>query len=70
MSTVTPRKIDVYDFIQPPVCTSCGRIIHPSERGAVAFYCPNCGQQLIWRCAKCRSQGTPYKCPNCGFEGP
>jgi Predicted Zn-ribbon RNA-binding protein with a function in translation len=36
----------------------------------VAFYCPNCGKALIWRCEKCRKQGTPYRCPNCGFVGP
>jgi predicted RNA-binding Zn-ribbon protein involved in translation (DUF1610 family) len=69
VAAVVPRKIDVYDPVQPPVCSSCGRIIHPGER-AVAFYCPNCGKALIWRCARCRRQGTPYKCPYCGFEGP
>lgn len=69
MSAVEPRRIDVYDPIQPPLCTSCGRIIHPSEKATV-FYCPNCGKALIWRCQVCRRQGSTYVCPNCGFEGP
>ncbi len=69
MSTVPVRKLDIYDPIQPPVCTSCGRIIHPTETATV-FYCPNCGVAVIRRCARCRAQGTPYTCPNCGFTGP
>ncbi|MGC9071526.1 MAG: zinc finger domain-containing protein [Acidilobus sp.] len=69
MSVAVIKKVDMLDTVQPPVCTSCGRIIHPKER-AVAFYCPNCGKALIWRCSKCRKQGTPYRCPNCGFIGP
>jgi len=69
VAAVTPRRIDVYDSIQPPICSSCGRIIHPGEKATV-FYCPNCGKAIIWRCQRCRRQGTPYKCPYCGFEGP
>jgi len=65
----TVRRIDLYDRVQPPVCTSCGRLVHPSER-AVSFYCPSCGQVIIWRCSRCRAQGFPYTCPSCGFEGP
>jgi len=69
LSTIQIRKMDVYDNINPPICTSCGKIIAPGEK-AVAFVCPNCGQAIIWRCSKCRAQGTPYVCPNCGFKGP
>ncbi|MEB3764980.1 MAG: zinc finger domain-containing protein [Desulfurococcales archaeon] len=69
MSTIEIRKMDVYDNVNPPICTSCGRIVAPGEK-AVAFLCPNCGQAVIWRCSKCRAQGTQYKCPNCGFIGP
>ncbi len=64
-----PRRIDVYDDVKPPRCTSCGRIIEPHSR-AVHFMCPNCGAYEIWRCEKCRVQATQYKCPNCGFVGP
>jgi len=64
-----PRKIDVYDEVKPPRCTSCGRLIEPHSR-AVHFKCPNCGTYEIWRCERCRIQATQYKCPNCGFIGP
>lgn len=62
-------KIDMYDKVQPPTCTSSGKMVNPSEKG-VSFYCPNCGVFLIWRCEKERVQGITYRCPNCGFEGP
>ncbi|MCD6509439.1 MAG: DUF1610 domain-containing protein [Thermoprotei archaeon] len=52
-----------------PLCSSCRKPILPSERG-VRFLCPNCGEVVIWRCAKCRKLVIPYRCPKCGFEGP
>ncbi|MEM3427380.1 MAG: zinc finger domain-containing protein [Nitrososphaerales archaeon] len=55
--------------IQLPTCTSCNKPITPGEE-AVKFYCPECGAVLIWRCEKCRIFFRPYKCVNCGFEGP
>jgi len=63
------RRIDIYDYVQPPTCISCGKLIVAGER-AVSFYCPQCGVAVIWRCSKCRSQITRYTCPNCGFTGP
>lgn len=64
-----PRRIDIYDSVNPPVCSSCGTLLDPLTRG-VSFYCPNCGVAVIWRCNKCRGQVTEYTCPNCGFTGP
>jgi predicted RNA-binding Zn-ribbon protein involved in translation (DUF1610 family) len=52
-----------------PSCTSCNRPIMPGEN-AVKFFCPNCGQVLIWRCEKDRKFSREYKCINCGFIGP
>ncbi len=49
-------------------CTSSGTVI--SGRGATHFPCPSCGQATIGRCARCRDQSVPYRCPNCGFLGP
>ncbi len=63
------RLAAIVETTTPPTCSSCGRLISPTERG-VAFYCPNCGRVLIWRCNKCRKLTIKYKCPNCGFEGP
>jgi len=54
---------------KPPTCTSCNRNITPGM-DAVKFYCPNCGDMLIWRCEICRKLARPYKCVKCGFEGP
>ncbi|MEM2022001.1 MAG: zinc finger domain-containing protein [Zestosphaera sp.] len=59
----------IIEAATPPVCGSCGRLITPREK-AVKFLCPNCGVVVIWRCSKCRDLSNPYKCPNCGFEGP
>ncbi len=59
----------VIESATPPICNSCGRVIPPHERG-VKFLCPNCGAVIIWRCRKCRVLAKPYRCPNCGFEGP
>lgn len=52
-----------------PLCTSCNKPVKPGER-ATKFLCPNCHEALIWRGEKCRKFSRPYKCPNCGFEGP
>ena len=54
---------------KPPVCSSCGKVITTFEK-ATKFYCPNCGEVLIWRCEKCRKFARPYTCPKCGFTGP
>ncbi|MEO2154504.1 MAG: zinc finger domain-containing protein [Nanoarchaeota archaeon] len=50
------------------ICVSCKvKIINDTR--ATKFPCPECGT-IIVRCGKCRKMGIPYKCPNCGFEGP
>jgi hypothetical protein len=54
---------------KPPRCTSCHKPILPGDE-MTSFYCPQCGQVLIWRCSKCRKGAVRYKCVNCGFEGP
>lgn len=63
------KQLSIYEQAEMPVCSSCGRPIHPREK-AVSFYCPRCGEVLIWRCYRCRRLGVTYKCPKCGFEGP
>ena len=68
MAARAPR-IDMYDPVKPPRCTSCGRLIEPGST-AVSFPCPGCGEVVIWRCSKCRRQGSTYVCPSCGFTGP
>ncbi|UCH70967.1 MAG: DUF1610 domain-containing protein [Candidatus Bathyarchaeota archaeon] len=55
--------------ISVPTCTSCHRIIAPGTE-ATKFSCPSCGDIIIWRCAKCRKFGRPYRCPKCQFTGP
>lgn len=55
--------------LQMPICTSCNRPIPPGT-DATKFPCPNCGEIIIWRCAKCRKFGRTYRCPSCGFVGP
>ncbi|MFQ5969954.1 MAG: zinc finger domain-containing protein [Nitrososphaerales archaeon] len=52
-----------------PVCTSCSRTVMPNDE-CVKFYCPNCGDVLMWRCESCREFARQYICPNCRFEGP
>ena len=32
--------------------------------------CPKCGKSKIVRCQQCRKTAKPYKCEECGFEGP
>lgn len=48
-------------------CMSCGIPLMGID--SVKFPCPDCGE-VISRCNRCRKQSNPYKCPNCGFEGP
>jgi predicted RNA-binding Zn-ribbon protein involved in translation (DUF1610 family) len=50
-------------------CTSCN-INVISEQDWVKFPCPNCGEEIIVRCSRCRRLGVRYKCKKCGFEGP
>ncbi|MEM1928274.1 MAG: zinc finger domain-containing protein [Acidilobaceae archaeon] len=69
MSRAESKSIAIYDTVNPPLCSSCGKPISAKNPG-VSFSCPNCGLVVIWRCDKCRIQGNTYKCPNCGFEGP
>jgi len=49
-------------------CNSCGIVLHGT--GTTTFLCPSCGKSTIGRCARCRDQSVPYKCPECGFKGP
>jgi len=37
-----------------PECTGCNREIS-QEGGAVSFECPECGEEVIWRCKRCRN---------------
>ncbi len=74
LSAVSTVEIAMASFevemeLEMPVCSSCNRPIAPYERG-IKFYCPNCGESIIWRCPKCRKLVVPYKCVKCGFEGP
>lgn len=59
----------VIEAATPPVCSSCGKLVSPKEKG-IKFLCPNCGSVTIWRCKMCRDLGVKYVCPKCGFEGP
>ncbi|HEY4699061.1 MAG TPA: zinc finger domain-containing protein [Nitrososphaerales archaeon] len=52
-----------------PSCTSCNRPIMPNEKSS-KFQCPECGNNILWRCEKCRTFSREYRCVNCGFEGP
>ena len=36
----------------------------------VIFKCPQCGEDTIIRCGRCKKLSRPYKCPKCSFEGP
>ena len=62
-------RLSLREETEPPVCSSCGKLLHPKERGT-QFYCPNCGQVVITRDNGCRKGVVTYVCPNCGFEGP
>ena len=55
--------------ISLPVCNGCNRHIMPGDNN-VKFICPECPDELIWRCGSCREAAAPYKCESCGFSGP
>ncbi|MCH2403673.1 MAG: zinc finger domain-containing protein [Nitrososphaerales archaeon] len=57
------------DQIELPTCTSCNRPIIPGEL-SVKFQCPNCNENTVWRCSKCRKFSRLYACSDCSFEGP
>jgi predicted RNA-binding Zn-ribbon protein involved in translation (DUF1610 family) len=40
------------------------------EVGAVRFKCPSCGKTEVIRVKHDRKIAAPYKCKECGFEGP
>ncbi|MBN2067287.1 MAG: RNA-binding protein [Candidatus Diapherotrites archaeon] len=48
------------------VCSTCNR----ESQDYVEFRCPKCGKTRIVRCENCRKTAKPYKCEECGFEGP
>jgi len=39
--------------ISLPKCSCCHRHVMPNDK-SVKFNCPNCGEDLIWRCQSCR----------------
>ncbi|MCI4361442.1 MAG: zinc finger domain-containing protein [Thermoplasmata archaeon] len=49
-------------------CSSCGMAL--AGKGAAHFPCPDCGEAILGRCARCRDQSVAYTCPKCGFVGP
>ena len=55
--------------ISLPTCNGCNRPIMPNDK-CVKFNCPECGNDLIWRCSSCRQAAISYTCPSCGFIGP
>ena len=48
-------------------CTSCGKEVTDDY---VEFKCPECGEEKIRRCNRCRSKSSKYRCSECGFQGP
>lgn len=50
-------------------CISC-KVKITNMVGSVRFQCPNCSKYEIVRCRRCREISSPYKCPECSFEGP
>ena len=55
--------------ISLPVCIGCNKHIMPGDKN-VKFNCPECNNELIWRCGSCREAAAPYSCKSCGFSGP
>ncbi|MBI3412631.1 MAG: RNA-binding protein [Candidatus Aenigmarchaeota archaeon] len=51
------------------LCTTCGSSVVYAGT-FVEFLCPNCNQDLIRRCEKCKNLSNNYKCSKCGFMGP
>ncbi|MCJ7450831.1 MAG: zinc finger domain-containing protein [Candidatus Nanohaloarchaeota archaeon QJJ-9] len=50
-------------------CTTCGANLE-AEDSFVIFPCPDCGEEKIARCERCKKIGNEYECDNCGFTGP
>jgi predicted RNA-binding Zn-ribbon protein involved in translation (DUF1610 family) len=50
-------------------CVTCS-VNLSTVKGSIRFKCPNCGEEDIYRCSKCRKSSKPWKCAKCGFEGP
>ncbi|MFL2958787.1 MAG: zinc finger domain-containing protein [Candidatus Thalassarchaeaceae archaeon] len=48
-------------------CTASGLPLVDAK--STSFPCPTCGY-AIGRSRRCRLQGVPYICPECGFQGP
>jgi Zn-ribbon RNA-binding protein len=48
-------------------CTTCNKIVAEEK---TEFKCPSCGKETIIRCDSCKESVKPYKCKECGFEGP
>ncbi|MFH0890226.1 MAG: zinc finger domain-containing protein [Candidatus Aenigmatarchaeota archaeon] len=51
------------------LCGTCGSVLAYAET-FVEFPCPNCGDEVISRCKKCKDLSNKYKCSKCGFIGP
>jgi len=50
-------------------CSSCGENL-VGQKDFVKFKCPDCGEEEIIRCRRCRNLSVSYKCGKCGFDGP
>ncbi|MBT86688.1 MAG: RNA-binding protein [Euryarchaeota archaeon] len=48
-------------------CTASGMPLVDAR--STSFPCPECGH-AIGRSRRCRLQGVPYVCTECGFQGP
>ena len=51
------------------ICTSCGTNL-VGQDDFVKFKCPECGEEIIMRCSRCKKLSKPYKCTKCNYEGP
>ena len=56
-------------MVKEKECISCGKKV-TNDPSSVSFPCPNCLKVEIVRCKNCRERAIPYRCPECGFEGP
>lgn len=50
-------------------CSSCGTSLIGQE-DFVKFKCPDCGENIIIRCKRCKQLSNMYICEKCGFTGP